>query len=232
MTPPAPEPKKKDPDPEPEPVKFEIPDFTPTEEQKQRLEALRKDWPDVAAAMEVEIAQLTHQLKKSYSLALYDALKQVYADMAPISKAAEQSDEDRHFSAITRAHSDFDTLTKPDAKGVSPLKAWIAEQPRILREAYTKVYTDGNAQDVIDLVDAYKQATGKAGGAPKTGDDATGGKPDEGKKPDPAKAAKADALTPVPSKRTTVATKGVDPNDFDAAFEEAAAAISAAGKRR
>lgn len=76
-----------------------------------------------------------------------------------------------------------------------------------------RVYNEGNADEVIDLASRYKESNGikpKASGPVTTTE------------VQPTKPAAAADLAPVSSKRTAPVPKGVDANDYDSAFDEAA----------
>lgn len=60
-----------------------------------------------------------------------------------------------HFDAIYAAHPDADSIVESQE-----LKDWIAQQPRIAQQAYTYALQQGSAQDVIEVFDAFKKASG------------------------------------------------------------------------
>jgi hypothetical protein len=87
---------------------------------------------------------------------------------------------------------------------------WVKTQPAYLQTAYEHVITEGTVDEVKDLVDRYRQATGQvappgSGTGQKTG--GTNELSGEAKKA-------AEALAPVESKRSEVVGSG-DPTSFD-----------------
>lgn len=114
--------------------------------------------------------------------------------------------EEKHFAALHAAHSDYDEV-------VEKIPAWIKTQPIHVRPVLQQVYDSGDTQDVIDLITDFKKATGTPAPkpAPIIAPVTPKVKPQDG----------AD-LAPVETKRVTTLPKGSpDPNDFDAAWNEA-----------
>ncbi len=59
----------------------------------------------------------------------------------------------RHFARIRDAHKDFETIFQsPEYEG------WVEKQPAFLRASIQAVYERGTAEQVIELLDTYKQA--------------------------------------------------------------------------
>ena len=61
--------------------------------------------------------------------------------------------ERQHFEAIKAAHPDFDEIIR---KGY--LKHWIQQQTDGIRQRYEKIYREGTAQEVINMITEYKRA--------------------------------------------------------------------------
>lgn len=68
-------------------------------------------------------------------------------------KPIEKEAEEKHFNAIKSAHPDFATLRDSGA-----VKEWIKTLPDHKRAAYTAVYNQGTATEVINLFTDYKKA--------------------------------------------------------------------------
>lgn len=192
--------------PEPEPVaepEFNDPVFT--EEQNKALAQFQKDWPEVAEAQKTLLAHELAKQEVAFRKTMHDLAKQVYSDMAPIANNYVVSAQEKHMAEIKAVHSDLN-------EQLPKLKTWIDQQPGYLQKAMDEVYSKGTSSEVIDLVTRFKKET--IGVEPQVPDLTTQQKPavDE---------AKVAALAPVTSKRTVVATKGVDPDDYKGAFAEA-----------
>ena len=111
-------------------------------------------------------------------------------EYAHIVSAVENDARERHFAAIRRAHPDFDAVVKE-------LPSWVDEQPAYLRSSYQSVLTSGTADDVIDLINRFKETR--------------------------AKPRRIEAAEVVRTRRTPAIPRGEpDKDDYDAAFEEAA----------
>lgn len=76
--------------------------------------------------------------------------------LAPIQKQEAESATDSHFAAIEDKH--------PDVESVVPSQEfanWINAQPSMTRSALTAAIESGTAPQVIEVLDAYRAATGK-----------------------------------------------------------------------
>jgi len=83
------------------------------------------------------------------------------AVLAPLQAKQVESAADQHFSAIDAKH--------PDVESVVPSQEfnnWIDSQPSVTRGALKHAIEQGTAQEVIEVLDAYKASTGKTVAAP------------------------------------------------------------------
>lgn len=80
---------------------------------------------------------------------------QVEARLAPIQQEAAKSATDAHFTAIYAKHPDLDSLVQS-----KELDAWIKAQPSFVQAPMRDVIQQGTSQQVIELFDRFKQATG------------------------------------------------------------------------
>ena len=116
---------------------------------------------------------------------------------ARVSKAleplqAKQADDlaSQHYAAIYEAHPDADSIAES-----RELADWINSQPSYARDAYAAVLQQGSTGQVIELFDAFKQATGVTQpGASAAADVKT-----------KAQQAAAQATAPVPNSLTDIA---------------------------
>ncbi len=110
-----------------------------------------------------------------------------------------------HFRTIAEAHPDHSTIVKS-----GKIKAWIEAQPAIFQDSLLRVYTSGNATEVVELFDTYKRVNNLTL------------KPKEPTPGDIVPKKKAKDLIAVPAVHGDPPTdKGVDKDDFDAAWNEA-----------
>lgn len=85
----------------------------------------------------------------------------INAALEPIQQQREVSATEAHFSAIQKAHPDYESIGQSQE-----LAQWIAKQPSFARSGYEKVITEGSAQEAIELFDAFKASMGKPTVAP------------------------------------------------------------------
>jgi len=181
----------------------------PSEEEQALLDKFQEEWPDHYPAIKVLLDLQRKESEAKYVKALQSVTERIYSELAPVAETAGATAEQAHFNRIKEAHQDFDAVK-------AKLGPWIESQPPYLAKAMKTVYTSGNADEVIDLIQRYKDTNGMSSPKPGAEPSTTKGKPVVDQK-------KLDALESVGSKRTTPQQQGVDVNDFDSAFNEAVA---------
>lgn len=73
----------------------------------------------------------------------------------PLAEKQAVSDTDLHFKAIYDKYPDADSIAES-----KELAGWIASQPSFTHAGFKSVLTQGTAQEVIELFDTFKSATG------------------------------------------------------------------------
>ena len=182
-----------------------------SEDNQKVLEPYETDWSEVSQAEQIKRdAQLQHVQDVVYS--------DLKAVLAPIVEHMKQSKVEAHFNAIRQEHADIDDV-KED------LNRWVDEQPEFVRPAFEQVLKTGSAKQVVELLNAYKQATGKTGAAPEV--PASSASNGAGKKPQrtPPSAGAKRALAATPSTKRKDPPRQADPDDFSSAFDEAAGSV-------
>lgn len=177
------------------------------------IKKFETEWPDeYAAIQQLMQAELRAALANSFS----GYTKQLNGVLAPLMGSVQKVEVNTYKGAVTAAH--------PDAFEIAPKVAeWIETQPAIVRSAYKQAYEKGTAQEAIELLNLYKQATGSTGAAPATPASSAAQEPP---KPKPVADKKAvAALAAVPAAQRAKPNGGADVLDFDAAFAEAAQAL-------
>ncbi len=81
--------------------------------------------------------------------------EQVGKALEPIQAKQANDATDQHYAAIYEAHPDADSIAES-----KELADWINSQPSYARDAYAAVLSQGSTGQVIELFDAFKQATG------------------------------------------------------------------------
>lgn len=77
--------------------------------------------------------------------------------LAPYEKREAQTAVEAHYNAIYEAHPDADSVAQSQE-----LTEWINSQPTFVRGSMAAVMQEGNTEQVIELLDAFKSATGTA----------------------------------------------------------------------
>jgi hypothetical protein len=191
--------KDKEPAPAPAQPQRAAPAEKFTAEETALLAAYDKDWPDQSRA---EAIRRRADARDLIGYVFAEVSKELQPLMATV----------QELSARTQL-SDLETNV-PDYNNalVDKVTEWVKTQPAYLRPAYEHVVKRGTVEDVAHLVAQYRQATGDAlPSAPAAAPVA----------PALAPAVKkaAAALAPVKSIRSALPAAGLDPNNFDAAFE-------------
>lgn len=83
--------------------------------------------------------------------------RQMAEALAPLQQKQQVEATEAHYRAIYAAHPDADSVAES-----AELQNWINAQPAFARSGYANVLANGGTQDVIDLFDAFKKATGSA----------------------------------------------------------------------
>jgi hypothetical protein len=175
-----------------------------TEEEVARLRQFEQDWPDFAEALRLFSRGTTVQ-NNAY---VFNELARV---MGPQLQNMQTVQIEHQYDALRRSIPDYDVVRDPVIK-------WVKEDPKLpayLRTAYSGVIDNGDVGEITDLVNRWRDATGKqtprAAPPVKSANDLS-----------PAAKQAAAALAPVVTKRATIIRS--EPEGFDAAFDEFAKA--------
>lgn len=194
--------QKGSPDPvddEPDQVSPPSPDL----DGDQDVVQFKEDFPDIAPPVEKLIQAKVREATAK--------LKQLEAEQkAQAERQALEQLRREHFAKIRKAHPDLDELTQ----GTHVID-WIESQPQYLQPGLQAVLDHGTADQVIELLSAFKR---DAGILPPEGSN-----PGGGDKP-PAKTPEADLQKMVgvnPSQTAPKTTTPKNKDDFDSAWEEA-----------
>ena len=183
--------------------------YEPTAEEKAALDQFKKDFPNEAVAVESRLKSVDRDINARVYQAVQNILSQIDPRLRSVESTVTTSTREQHFTALHQAHPDYDTV-------IGKVPAWIKTLPSYAQAGAQAVYDGGTTQEVLALVTDYKKSAGIAPTPPATSPATPPAKP----KPDGAD------LTPVSSRRPVTTPKGeADPNDFDGAFAEAAAAL-------
>lgn len=114
-----------------------------TQATDELLESLREDYPMLADAMQ-----------KLVDMKVNEAVASVKRDIEPLQQRAETTALEAHFDAIRKAHENYESIVDS-----GKLDEWAKALPSYARTGALRVIEEGNAQEVIELLDAYKSAT-------------------------------------------------------------------------
>lgn len=118
------------------------------------LAALREDWPEVADAVD----KITAAHRQTIA-AQQEQIQALTQHLAPIQQSEAERQMAAHYTTILQAHPDADTLI--DSKEFA---AWREAQPSFVRDVQEAVLQRGTAEQVVELFDSFKAATGYNGG--------------------------------------------------------------------
>ena len=177
-----------------------------TEQDKAAIKLMDTEWSEVAGPVH---ALINAHVKAALAAQEKQVLAQVQQRLAPIEQVTAQSQEALYWSTIQASHPDF-------REAAAAIPEWIEKQPKLVQPALRAAYDRGTAEQVIELLDTYKQAIGTTGAAPA--------QPASSAAQVTPKAVPQDALAatlaPPTAQRSTMAPSR-DPNDAEAAFMEA-----------
>lgn len=195
---------------EEKPTARAVPSDFLSESDKTLVAKLNADWTDEAPAFEV-LARAHAQAAVANAQA--DLRKELNAILVPLMQSTHKVEVDSHMSIIRAAHPDAESLV-PD------VESWIAKQPAFLQPSMQSILAGGTANDVVGLLNMFKEAKAGSGAAPETPAPtaplALVAKPKAAV--NPAAVAATAAVPPAQRTKTNVAA---DPNDWDSAFAEA-----------
>lgn len=170
-----------------------------TEEETAAIKAYEDEWPEMAKAEGLK-------RRGEYRELLQFVFGEVQKALGPIREVTDLLGERTHLTDVRAAVPDYnDTLR-------DQVITWVGTQPAYLQAAYNQVIQQGTVEEVKDLVDRYRGATGSAAPTKKSTDKKDTELSSEAKKA-------ADALAPVESKRSGVQQPG-DPADFEDAWKQ------------
>ena len=184
----------------------------PTTEEQATLDAAAGDFPLVAEAQKVHERVLLSKFNNMLNRAVSHITNQLDQRMAPLTSTVQTVANNSHEAAILKAH--------PDAFDMhSQIVEWVDGKPDILKTALSTTLNGGSAEQVNQLITMFKDETGLS--QTQTPEQLA----DEQAAKDKAAKAKKDKEDKLLAQegvlgRNTTERAGVDPDDFDGAFEK------------
>ena len=185
-------------------------------EDKEELKKYESEY-DVVSKMEglkrhAEMSNLRKEITNSLTKEFQSAFDYLVKTLAPAISTTEEISDERHFNMILKEHADFEKYRDDGS-----LESWIDGKPKYLKDAYTNVYNEGTAQDIIDLITTFKKENNIGSPASISGTAGTAGTAAIDKKKK-----KPDALMGFKGRQTPASLSQKDNSDYDGAFDEAA----------
>ena len=168
------------------------------DEEKQFLSTYDNDWADVIKGEALK-RRAEHRDLVSF------VFQQVAAQLRPVFETVDVLSTRTHLADLRDQVEDYDTVR-------DNVISWVDTQPTYLQSGMKGVIQSGSADEVADLINRYRQATGAVVKPVTT--------PTPTKSVELSSDAKkaAEALAPVNTKRSVVPADD-DTDDFDAAFK-------------
>lgn len=94
-------------------------------------------------------------IQKLIDAKVAEKLSHVEQTLAPVQQRHAQEAAKSHYDAIYQAHPDADSMAESQE-----LSDWINAQPSFVRDNYNAVLQQGSTEQVIELFDSFKSATG------------------------------------------------------------------------
>ena len=185
-----------------------------TDEQKAILAEYEKDFDLVSKyeglKREKALKALEKRILKSFEDKSKELEERFLAKVAPLADTLRTTEEKEHFNLIKSAHPDFETYRDDGS-----ILNWIGTKPKYMQDALKKTYSEGAAEDVVDLITDYKRENNLL-------PDETN---NESSQPSNVvnikRAEKKKALTAVVGKHGAINIAHATSTDYDSAFDEA-----------
>jgi hypothetical protein len=182
-----------------------------SEEELSALATYDDEFDTVSKSEAKKREQFAKRIAAYVNDAIENSNKTLLTELAPYLLANEKRLGDEHLTTIKTAHPDFEKYRDDGS-----LKNWIESQPAYLKKEFSRVYNEGESDEVIDLYSRFKKDNniGSAGTAGTKGVEI-----------DADKQKTLNNQEVVDSgKRAVGVGGGTKAKDYDGAFDEALAA--------
>lgn len=181
-----------------------------TDEEKAALKEYDEDF-DVVSKMEGKKRDIAlNKLRAEIDAFKKDVLERLTPTATYVQERVEKEAEvekEEHFGSIRKAHPDFEKYRDEGA-----IAEWIKTKPKYLQVGMMHAYTQGEAEDVIDLIATFKRENNITPSEPEL---------DNVVQMDKKKAEKKQAMTAVTTKRGAVNASMSVASDYDGSWDEA-----------
>jgi hypothetical protein len=181
----------------------------PTAEEAKALEEFRKDFPDVAKALDAQVRLLSTKYENRIAELEQQVGQQIDQRVAPVMSVVQPMVSDAHTKAILEKHADA-------IQKLPEIEKWVGEQPGFLQTTYNQVLDKGSAAQVVELIDLFKKDTGTVPPAGPSAEEVARKQAE-----DAAKEKKLQSQEAVRGRQSNKSS--VIPDDFESAFDVFAA---------
>lgn len=115
------------------------------------LASFKEDYPEFYAVLQRETNAASQAL-----ISRIEALEKMTGQIAPVIAKSQEDAVASHFDTIRNGVEGYDQIVAQSDK----VHAWIDSQPDLLRNAYAEIVANGSANDVIAVLNTFKQANG------------------------------------------------------------------------
>lgn len=182
---------------------------TTPEAEDPEFTAFAAEWPEVAKMMAHREAALMAQVKELTEALIAPVKQELMQSVQPVIQQHQQTAEEKFLNTVKSKH--------PDVLDLLPeVEAWAETLPTYLKVGVAHALKQGTAEDVIALYDSFKEKTGRTTpAAPST------------PSVDEVTRQRLRKMGAVSASRPSSPTAQADANDFEGAFSQAAAEITA-----
>lgn len=177
-----------------------------TDEERETLETVREDYPTIFKAIEAMSGRKQRQAIKEAQQQLDERIEN---RVRPITESQQKAAREAHFGKIRAAHADYEAKVQSDG-----FRAFLDAVPYADGVRYRTIMKEGSADDVIGMLNDYTAHNGKQ--SPTSGTRSAG---------QPSRRQQQLQSSQGVRHRSAgiTASKAVDPNDYDGAWEQAVA---------
>lgn len=126
-----------------------------TDDEKALLKEYEEEFDTVSKAESLRRKALETRLRTEIGAEMEGKFELFRAALNEVAKAVQETVDSNHFGKIKSVHKDFESL-----RDSGKIKTWIESQPKYLQPSLKAAYSEGEADDVIDLITRFKQETG------------------------------------------------------------------------
>lgn len=164
------------------------------------LAELEEASPTVAKAMRALLKKQARAMEAEIESRVGKRVEELDGQIKPLREKAEAQVLEDHFGAIESKHAQWEKTVASEQ-----FVGWAKKQPLYVQREFARIAKEGTAAEVIEVLDSYR-STHPA-------------HQQDNNNVDDKRAQQMAALGTISQRGTTVQTRGVDKNDFDAGFE-------------